>query len=288
MLVPTSVRRIGLVALAVASLGIPVLAAPFAVQIDPAQSALTFQLCVAGRCDDDVSSVTGTATIALDCVDFPAGISLHDFHMYLTSNPHIYISWSFLGSLTADATNVSIHYAYPGAPMGPVPIGGGAFLFSTVPATSQGTLTYHAVGIPCTALGAAGYPCDDTRNLADEGISTSDWNGSLTSANRTVSLTTAVDTTTPLDPNNPSLGYMRVYGTVHGSAYVPRPLGDVDGDGDVDFLDFTYFGDCMAGPGVTTPPPGCSAYHFDGSDLNDDGDVDLADFAQFQPAILGA
>ncbi|MEI8191642.1 MAG: hypothetical protein WCI75_18160, partial [candidate division NC10 bacterium] len=223
MLVPTSVRRIGLVALAAASLGIPVLAAPFAVQIDQAQSTLTFQLCVAGSCDTDTSPVTGTATIALDCVDFPADISLHDFHLYLTTNPHIYISWSFLGSLTADANSVSIHYAYPGAPLGPVPINTGAFLFTAVPATSQGTLTYHATGIPCAALQNAGYLCTDARNLADEGISTSDWNGTLTSANRTVTLTTAIDTTTPLDPNTPSLGTMRVYGTVRGTAYVARP-----------------------------------------------------------------
>lgn len=61
-------------------------------------------------------------------------------------------------------------------------------------------------------------------------------------------------------------------------------VGDIDGDFDLDHDDFLRFEACMAGPGITTPPPGCTADEFDRADLQgNDGDVDLRDFKIFQP-----
>jgi len=56
--------------------------------------------------------------------------------------------------------------------------------------------------------------------------------------------------------------------------------GDIDGDGDVDLIDFATFALCFSS-GATTPPPGCSASDFASSDIDDDGGVDLTDFATF-------
>jgi hypothetical protein len=257
------------------------LALPFAVPVNQSQSSLTFDLCVVGKCDTKSSPVTGLAIIELDSVDIPTQITLYDFYFHLTNNMNWTLSWSILGSLTASATNVTVLDALPGTALGPVPITATQYDFTGVPSDATGTLTYHATYLPCTALLAAGHLCDDTIDLADQGTQAGDMTGTLTTASRTVYLVANVDRTTPLDPNNPSLGTMHVYGTVRGQAYVPRPVGDVDGDGDVDNLDFTYFAQALAGPGATTPPPGSSAYHFAGSDLDADGDVDLADFAQF-------
>ena len=62
----------------------------------------------------------------------------------------------------------------------------------------------------------------------------------------------------------------------------PTP-GDIDDDGDADLLDFALFADCMGGPGVTTPPPGCDPVDFKRADLQgNDGDVDLNDHARLQ------
>ena len=62
---------------------------------------------------------------------------------------------------------------------------------------------------------------------------------------------------------------------------------DEGGDGYVDIDDFSIFADCMAGPDMTMPPPGCDPPDFAHADLNADGDVDLGDFSAFQTALAG-
>ncbi len=59
------------------------------------------------------------------------------------------------------------------------------------------------------------------------------------------------------------------------------PLGDVDGDGDVDLADFATLAVCFSGPGPASPPAGCSPEEFATCDLDGDGDVDLSDFSTF-------
>ena len=74
---------------------------------------------------------------------------------------------------------------------------------------------------------------------------------------------------------------------ITGLAATPVAKGDLNWDGAVDLLDFGQFADCMAGPNVTTPPPGCDAGRFSRADLENDNDVDTADFAAFQAAFMG-
>ncbi|MCP4251595.1 MAG: hypothetical protein GY778_31545 [bacterium] len=262
-------------------------AAPFDVPIDTNQSTLYFELCVAGSCDTDSSSVTGTVTIDLDSIENPALIRLYDFDMQLTNDLHWYISWGILGNLDATATGVAMRYATPGTPMGPNSITGGQFAFIDVPTDMQGLLTYNATGLPCASLQAAGLPCNDTRNLADGGTQMADeLAGTVGAQNRIVTLTSSIDITRPLDPNNPGLGTFHVYGAVYGQTYVPVP-GDFDGDGDVDVSDHATFFECMNGPDATTPPAPCDPADFDAADLDTDSDVDLADYAAFSENFTG-
>ena len=59
--------------------------------------------------------------------------------------------------------------------------------------------------------------------------------------------------------------------------------GDIDQDGDIGLDDATKVTTCLAGPGVTTPPPGVDPADFAACDLEGaDGDVDLADWAVIQ------
>jgi hypothetical protein len=67
----------------------------------------------------------------------------------------------------------------------------------------------------------------------------------------------------------------------------PGGLGDFDGDGDADLFDYASFAACLSGPGVSTPPTGCSPEQFSSRDLEHDYDADLSDFALFQEAFTG-
>ncbi len=62
----------------------------------------------------------------------------------------------------------------------------------------------------------------------------------------------------------------------------PSIPGDVDDDGDVDMDDCGALASCLAGPEVTTPPPGCPAEEFEHADLDSDADVDMIDYTLFE------
>ncbi len=285
-------RTLGIALVVCAFSGASALGLPFEVPIDPDQSTLAFELCVAGECDSDSSPVTGMFIIELDSVDFPAQITLYDFQGELTDTLDVHLDFGWLGGdFYATLTDGAVLYADPGTPFGPAAVdGGGAFLLTNVPTNAEGALAYEATpsyGIACLALQAAGMPCSDTRYLQDEGTQEAGLDGFVSSADRTVALSSDIDVTVPIDEENPDLGTIRVTGTLRGQAYVPQPPGDVDGDGDVDLTDFAHFAECLAGPEVTTPPPGCSQYHFDNAGFDADADVDLADFAMFAKVFAG-
>lgn len=63
---------------------------------------------------------------------------------------------------------------------------------------------------------------------------------------------------------------------------------DIDHDGDVDMDDLTLCASCLAGPDISTPPPGGDPGDLFRADLNGDNDVDLGDSAQMQSVFTGA
>ena len=71
---------------------------------------------------------------------------------------------------------------------------------------------------------------------------------------------------------------VEIFHVVCGETFPP---GDIDEDGDVDLEDHAILVDCLAGPDVTDPPPGCGAGDFARADLDPDGDVDLKDGGVF-------
>lgn len=69
---------------------------------------------------------------------------------------------------------------------------------------------------------------------------------------------------------------------------VPATPGDLNGDGDVDLLDYSLLSNCISGPEGANPGGSCTPDTFAGSDLDEDGDVDLRDLATFQPLFQGS
>lgn len=59
------------------------------------------------------------------------------------------------------------------------------------------------------------------------------------------------------------------------------PVGDVNRSGSVDIEDHTIIAGCLAGPGINTPPVGCTTEMFERADIDGDGDVDMGDHAVF-------
>jgi outer membrane protein assembly factor BamB len=68
----------------------------------------------------------------------------------------------------------------------------------------------------------------------------------------------------------------------------PCGSGDLDCDGDVDLADHTLFTECLAGPNVLIPPPGCAPAVFEDADLTGDDDVDITDWNEFELLFTGS
>ena len=66
-----------------------------------------------------------------------------------------------------------------------------------------------------------------------------------------------------------------------GACIIRNIPGDMDDDGHVDLDDYARFAPCLGGPGVTTPPINCDPDDFPEADLDGDTDVDLLDFLEF-------
>jgi hypothetical protein len=215
---------------------------PFTTTINQAQSSVTATLTLVGGTATDSSPVNGTFRVGIDDIINPTSITIHGFTINVTDRLDLNLSIPFLASFTSNAQNVVLTYTGPTAGTGPVSVtaGTGAFAFPAVEATGAGTLTYNATGLYCAGLSGAGLACSGTFNIADQGEQTGAFSGTMSRVNRTVSLNAAIDVTSPLDPANPSLGSLRIQGTIRSSATVPCP-SDFNGTGGTTVQDIFDF-----------------------------------------------
>jgi hypothetical protein len=262
------------------SLVTAVKAAPIEATVNTAQSSVTVQLCMLGKCSSDSSPVAGSASVKVNPIIGPASLAICDFDFSLTQSIDLYLSWGFLGNITATGQNISMHFP-PGQPcLPPTTVSGGSFTYSNVPSDNQGIVSYTATGTPCALLQASGKPCTDTINLADQGTSTGNMNGTVTvSPSRALRLTLYPNYTGPIDPNNPSLGTMTITGTVVCTATIPL-RADADLNNVINGLDSQKFIDVMLVPAAFTWRDRFAV------DMNDDDIYDLADVQLFVACLL--
>lgn len=243
------------------------LAAPSRLTINQAQSNVIVTLTLIGSSATDQSPVTGYYDAVFNNQSAPTTMGLTDFRAALTRNLTLNISFGFLGRFNSNANNLVILYANPPQLFGPVPISAGAVTLTDVPTITQGTLVYTSTGIVCTQLQSSGRLCNDTINLADQGVTNQTQSGTVTFSNGIATLSTTFDTTTPLDPTNPGLGSIRVRGTVVASGAIRCP-SDFNNDNVVDLFDYLDFVAAFATGGPT-------------ADYNGDTVTDFFDYLDF-------
>lgn len=244
----------------------------FSIPINTAQSTVSVTLTLQGRSATDTSPVSGFFAGELRSVNTPTELYVSDFDLTLTETLVLNISFGFLGSFNSTVTGFQLQYAQPGVDVGPSLLSMGSFQFSAVPANLFGMLNYNATGLVCTALQGSMLPCVATQDLSQQNpVSVDTLTGTITSAARVVTLVSSLDQTEFIDPLNPSLGTIRVVGTIRGSVTVPEPCpGDADGDGMVGLSDIAAIINNWAQDGAPRRP----------GDLDEDGLVGIGDLAQ--------
>jgi len=160
--------------------------------------------------------------------------------------------------------------------------------------TISGSCTHDADSSVHIELGGAtpitGYDVlrvTSTANLAGE-LRVTLINGFVPTLGQSFTIVTGGTITGQFGTVTAAGGYNVTYNATNVTITLVAMPGDFDDDDDVDVDDFAVFADCLAGPEVTTPPPGCDPSDFAQADLDGDEDVDLADVASFNLIFTGS
>jgi hypothetical protein len=252
-----------------AALSLPAAAQVADLTVQPGQSGVTAQICVSPpalgtRCDTDTSGVTGSIAIELDDYGTPTAITLHDFVLALSDTMTYNMDWGFfVGGIDIDLSGVTVSYATPGTPTGPVGVNGaGDFEFPAVQAVFTGAGTYAGYGPIMGGLVGSG-----SFNLADFGAVDSAIAGNVSVAAGQVALTGSQAFSNEGEISGVTTS---IDGTATLSAVGEAPAcpGDFNGDGLVNTVDVLAFLNAWAA--------GDSA-----ADCNGDGSINTVDVLCF-------
>jgi hypothetical protein len=219
------------IATAVAGISLgPIWAWPVEVQIpiDTNQSTLQVELCVGAippeRCDQETHPVGGSVVVDLDNGQSPTSVSLRDFDVRAMADYVLEINYGLLlGRITVTARNLRVYHAQPGPANPYVPLVSGSFEFHDVPYRASGTADYVISGLACTIIGGT-FPCASNIDLATLGENTAtNLPGTLLVSNGVAFLTMDLQFSTPLDPEDPTLGRLSGRAVVRGAAPLPTP-----------------------------------------------------------------
>jgi hypothetical protein len=202
------------------------LGGPIELQVDPMNSYVGAELCLmvfTTACDTDVTPVAGSVAVSLDYPPGPSGISLHDFTFQLVDDVTLNLSFGAQGEFNSIGTDIDVTYADAGSPLPSVPVIGGAFTFTGVPAGLAGQVEYMATGFVCSALQLAGHPCDDVIDLSTITLDPVDMIGTVGVSGDDVALTLELVLVGSIYPTNPDLGTLTIDGTVSAVGVIPEP-----------------------------------------------------------------
>jgi hypothetical protein len=184
------------------------------------------ELCVtvfSTACDTDTTPVAGSVAVSLDYPPGPSGISLHDFTFQLVDDVMLNLDFGALGVFNSIGTDIDVTYADAGSPLPSVPVIGGAFTFTGVPADLAGQLHYMTTDAVCTAFQLVGRLCDDVIDLSTITLDPVDMIGTVGVSGDDVALTLQLVLAGPIDPTNPELGTLTIDETISAAGVIPEP-----------------------------------------------------------------
>ncbi|GAB5497427.1 MAG: hypothetical protein Phyf2KO_25070 [Phycisphaerales bacterium] len=214
-------------------------AQPADLEVDETQSSIFLEITLdtplGMQTDDDAAAIDGTVTLELDDYDNPSTITLIDYSFTSGSLGYVF-DYSFLGTVTANATGLSM-----GLPAGASPSSGpvdaqGIFTVDNVPNEVAGIVNVAGTG---AIGGIVGNTTVDLSTLAQDPISVS---GEIDVASDTITLTVNF----PLEGSgtDPDTGVVVSFtgaATVIATGPVPEDecLPDTNNDGSLTPADFT-------------------------------------------------
>ena len=104
-----------------------------------------------------------------------------------------------------------------------MPVIGGAFTFTGVPADLAGQLHYMTTGLVCSSFQLAGYLCDDVIDLSTITLDPVDMIGTVGVSGDDVALTLELVLAGPIYPMNPELGTLTIDETISAVGVIPEP-----------------------------------------------------------------
>ncbi|RNC82847.1 MAG: hypothetical protein ED559_14075 [Phycisphaera sp.] len=217
----------------------PAYAQPADLDVDETQSSIFLEITLdtplGAQTDDDSAAIDGTITLELDDYDNPTIITLIDYNFTSGSLGFVF-DYSFLGTVTANATGLSLGLPVDAQPAsGPVDAQG-MFTVDNVPNEVTGIVSVGGTGTIGALVGSSTV---DLSTVAQDPISVS---GNINVASDTITLTISV----PLEGSDtdPDTGVTVLFsGTTSVVATGPVPadecVADANGDGMLTPADFT-------------------------------------------------
>ena len=254
------------VAVLLASMGSNLWAQPTDLVVDPAQSSinLTVELdtLVGSRTDSDTSPLSGFMTIELDSYTSPTTITLLDYELN-ADTLSFFFDYSFLGTITATAENLSLTMPAGAAPVSGAVTPTGAFVVQGVPNQTAGVINVTGTG---TVGSAVNGTVIDLSTLSQEPIDVSG-TVDIDTGVVTVSVSLPIESS-GTDPDTSTTVTLTGSANVIAAGPVPESscLADTNGDGVVSPADFSAWVAAF-----NTQSPAC--------DQNGDGSCTPADFS---------
>ena len=214
-------------------------AQPIDLNVDPISSeidlTITLETAIGSRTDTDSAPISGTMRIELDSYSLPTTITLHEYNL-TSGNLSYFFDYSFLGSISADASGLSLSMPAGASPVSGVVQPDGSFTVDNVPNETTGLVMITGTGVVGSAVNGTTI---DLSTLAQDPIQIS---GVVSPVAGVVTLTVALPLAgSGTDPDTGTTVTFSGSAAVVATGQAPEPdcVADTNDDGVLTPADFT-------------------------------------------------